>query len=287
MSRRTTSLAVASLAAASFVTFDPAPASAQVQKDHVDYALEIAENAVVNEWSSSTEGGCYVNWEEPSETHPAWSASTKAACFFTLSLRKAMGYSPADLYNMWDSTSPTSDYYFQLISMSPALGAPTPWVETHFRRVTKAVDIQKGDVLVVGLVREDGDEDGDGIEDEVLYSGHTVMITGPAVELTRQIMPRYSGTKQYMVPIVDSTNSPHGCNLGEYSDSRCATGEGGIGVGYMRVYTDSSTDILLGYTWSLTSSLKSYESPSKQPYRIARLVKLPPPESTEPPPPPP
>jgi len=284
MSRRTTSLAIASLAAASFVMFDAASANAQAQKDHVDFALEIAENMVANEWS--TEGGCFINWEQPSETHPAWTARTKAACFFTLSLQKAMGYTRQDIYRLWESSSPTSDDYFRIIDRSPVLGKNT-WVETYFRRVTTAREIQKGDILVIGAVRENGDEDGDGIENEVIYSGHTVMITGPAIEILPQRMPRYSQTRQYAVPIVDSTNSTHGCDLGEYSDSRCLSDEPGIGTGYMRVYADLNTDILLGYTWSLTSSLTSYMSPSMRPYRIGRLFKLPPPLPTEPPPPPP
>jgi hypothetical protein len=105
-------------------------------------------------------------------------------------------------------------------------------------------------------------------------------------------LPRYSGTKQYAVPIIDSTNSSHGCNTA-YPDSRwtgtCTGGYGGsgIGTGYIRVYTDSMTGILLGYTWSVTASTTSYYSPSTRPYRVGRLFKLPAPLPTEDPPPPP
>ncbi|WP_437738566.1 hypothetical protein [Sorangium sp. So ce1335] len=288
MSRRTTSLAVASLAAASLITLGSASASA---KDHADWALEFVDNAVSN---SPTDQGekCFMNW---SNGDPAWSAKTKAACFFTLSLQKAMGYTEADIVALWGTKSPDSKFYFQWLSMSPVLGAPPPPPddETYFRRVTKAADIQKGDVFFINekIVLDANGE----VDEEKSTPAHTVIITGPATEITPQVMPRYSGTKQYAVPVVDSTSTAHGCfeEGHKYADSRwsgdCKDGRmsPGAGTATMRVYTDSLTGILLGFTWSVTASQTSYYSPSTRPYRIGRLFKLPAPMPTEPPPPPP
>lgn len=278
MSRRTTSLAVASLAAASFISLASASASA---KGPEDWAVEFIDNAVVNEWGNDPD--CFVNWDDPDQSK-AWTGSTKAACFFTLSLQKAMGYTPQDIYAMWGKNSPTSDYYFDLVTASPKVGATSAGFETYFRRVERAVDIQKGDVFTIGEVRG---------ETGITYAGHTMIITGAAEEILPQINPRYSRTRQYAVPIADSTSSSHGCAEGKYRDSRwsgqCTGGymAPGAGTGYVRVYTDSLTDVLLGYTWSVTSSTTSYYSPSTRPYRIGRLSKLPDPISTDPPPPPP
>lgn len=305
MSRRTTSLAVASLAAASLITLGSASASA---KDHADWALEFIENVDPEDNLLGTDPDCYINWDlepapspdgswVPGEGMGPWSAMTKGACFFTLTLQKAMGYTQRDIKAHWGKNKPSSEEYFDKINASPALGAPPPTMETFFRRVTRAVDIQKGDVLVSDVVFDRNDEDGDGNRDEVLHHAHTVIITGAPTEIVRQINPRYSGTKQYAVPIADSTGTSHGCfpEGHEYRDSRWAPGDctdpdnfnGGAGTGYMRVYTDSLTGILLGFTWSPTASMTSYFSPSKRPYRIGRPFKLMAPQGDVLPPPPP
>ncbi|WP_437787235.1 hypothetical protein [Sorangium sp. So ce1097] len=284
MSRRTTSLAVASLAAASFM-LGSATASA---KDHTDWALDFIDRAVTNEATTGDEK-CYMTWGDSEvvnidgtdvEISP-WTGRTKGACFFVLSLKKAMGYSDKDIRYLWIKSRPSSGELFDFINDSPAVGAPAREPENYFRRVTTAVDIQKGDVLV--------------IDKTATYAGHTVIITGPAREILPQINPRYSGTRQYAVPIVDSTSTAHGCFSEEspYADSRwsgeCTGGymAEGAGTATMRVYADSFSGMLLGYTWSVTSSQTSYYSPSTRPYRIGRLAKLPEPQGDDLPPPPP
>ncbi|XXY50455.1 hypothetical protein WME91_04830 [Sorangium sp. So ce269] len=279
-----TSLAVASLAAASFITLSSAPASA---KDHADWALEFVNGATSNELAGDMEP-CFMAWDEPGVVKingedvrvDPWTGNTRGACLFVLSLKKARGYLSDELKDMWLKNSPSSPELFDIVNDSAALGA-SAGIETYFRRITKAADIQKGDVFVIDTTST--------------YSGHTAIITGPAREITPQIAPRYSGTKQYAVPIVDSTSTAHGC-LDEdspYADSRwsgaCTSGhmKAGAGTATMRVYTDSLTGILLGYTWSVTASTTSYYSPMTRPYRIGRPFKLVEAESTEPPPPPP
>ncbi|WP_437683826.1 hypothetical protein [Sorangium sp. So ce131] len=265
-------MAVASLAAASLITLGSASASA---KDHADFAVEFVENTTAdnNEWGLP----CSIDWE-------GYRATTKAACFFTLMLQKSMNYTDRDTYKIWGSSSPTSAMYFDWINRSPVVGAPpSPEGEYYFRRVTRVADIQKGDVFAVGEVR---------VGSTVTYAGHTMIITGEPTEIYPQINPRYADTRQFAVPIADSTNSSHGCNA-SYPDSRwsgsCTTGvmAGGAGTGYIRIYTYASTGMLLGFTWSVTSSTSSYYSPTARPYRIGRLWKLPEPESTDLPPPPP
>ncbi|WP_437539462.1 hypothetical protein WME79_24230 [Sorangium sp. So ce726] len=274
-------MAVASLAAASFITLASASASA---KGPEDWALEFIDNAVSNEWGTDPE--CFLNWDDE-DPNIAWTGMTKGACFFTLSLQKAMGYTQQDISLMWGKRSPGSDYYYALVNASPAVGAIPTGIETYFRRVTRAIDIQKGDVFTIGAVGDCAAE-----MPTNCYPGHTMIITGAPEEIRPQIMPIYSGTKQYAVPIADSTGSNHGCTAGKYKDSRwsgaCMGGkmEAGAGTGYVRVYTDSLTGILLGYTWSVTASTSSYYSPSTRPYRIGRLFKLPAPVPTDPPPPP-
>jgi hypothetical protein len=181
---------------------------------------------------------------------------------------------------MWGSSGPTSTAYFDIINSSPTIGSAAPVVETYFRRLTTASQITRGDIVAIGATE--------------VYSGHVVIVTGPAVDITAaRIMPNYLGTKQYAVPIVDSTNTSHGCNA-SYPDSRwrgpCTGGymDPGAGTAYMRFYTDSVSGGLIGFTWSVTASTSSYYSPRTRPYRIGRPIKLPTPmqDPVDPPPPP-
>lgn len=267
-----TSLALASLTAGSLIILGAATAQAQ---DHTDWALDFITNSGPNnEWGSP----CQIDWSVPSGV-------TKGACFFALTLMQAQGYTEEDIDALWGARSPSSDTLYQLIYNSLPIGSTaTPTTETYFRRVSRAIDIEKGDILSIGATGT--------------YSGHTMIITGAAIDISSQgIMPRYSGTKQYALPIADSTNTSHGCNAA-YPDSRwrgpCTGGyvDPGAGTAYLRVYTDSLTGILLGFTWSVTASTSSYYSPSTRPYRIGRLFKLPDdpaptPDTPEDPPPPP
>jgi hypothetical protein len=268
MSRRTTSLAVASLVAGSLLMLGSTTASAQTQ-DHTDLALNFVATAMVNDWAYEPDP-CWIDWT----SNPA-SGATRGACFFTLVLKQARGYHDDDIEMLWGSVSPDSHRLFNQIDASPYLGQPAGAVETHFRRLSKASEIRKGDILSIDATDS--------------FDGHTVIITGPAVDITSSaIMPVYRGTKQYAVPIVDSSSISHGCNA-TYPDSRwrgpCTGGymDAGAGTGYMRVYIDSLSGVLLGFTWSITASTTSYYSPSTRPYRIGRLYKLPAPM---PPPPP-
>ena len=278
MIRSTTNWALAS-AAATIVMLGAAQASAY---DHVDAAREFilysANNSPTdaddNQWATP----CEIDWS-------IYSGSTKGACFFTLSLRHAHGYEGADLVGMWGSTAPPSGDsdplkadFFSLINASPVVGSSsTPSPETYFRRVTTAAQVARGDLMVIGTTDS--------------YVGHTMMITGPAVEIAPQKSPTYWGTQQWAVSIADSTSTAHGCNS-VYPDSRwrgsCVNGAmfSGAGTATIRLYTDLLTGELLGYTWSVTPS--SYYSPTMRPYRIGRLTNLPAPlpPPTDPPPPP-
>jgi hypothetical protein len=257
MRRRTTSLAVASLAAGSLFMLRSATASAQ---DHTQAAIDFVNTAIVNDWADEP-APCWINWS----TRPV-SGATRGACFFTLVLKRVRGYQDRDLQAMWGSSSPDSSTLFDYIDASPRLNDTASVVETYFRKVTKAVDIRRGDILSVAAT-------------DTLY-GHTVIITGPAVLIEPAVMPIYSGTKQYAVPIVDSSSISHGCNA-SYPDSRwrgpCTGGymDPGAGTAYMRLYTDSLSGALLGFTWSVTASTSSYYSPNARPYRVGRLYKLP------------
>ncbi|XYI01431.1 hypothetical protein ACMHYB_17445 [Sorangium sp. So ce1128] len=172
------------------------------------------------------------------------------AVFFTAAQKAAFGYTSTDIAVLWGSTSPNSaQYYANFVSLN------------HVSLITSANDIAAGDVLVIGPAGT--------------YTGHTAIVTGAAAELPTALNPIFANTKQWALPIADSTTTTHGCSV-SYADSRCVGGmfTAGEGTAYMRLYSDLAGN-LQGYSWSVTSGA-TYYSPSTRPYVIGRLTPCPP-----------
>lgn len=191
----------------------------------------------------------------------AGASITGGAAFFSQSQKTAFGYTNTDLSTLWGSTSPASPVYYQKITSA-----------THFTAITNVGSLAAGDVLVINSVV-------DPVTPSNNYSGHTMIITGAATQLSPALNPIYANTNQWVVPIADSTTSTHGCNPA-YPDSRwsgtCATGTftAGPGTGFVRIYSDLAGE-KLGYSWSITSG-GAYFAPATRPYAVGRLTPCPP-----------
>ncbi|XXY48042.1 hypothetical protein WME91_49390 [Sorangium sp. So ce269] len=178
---------------------------------------------------------------------------SSGAVFFTAVQKAAFGIPSTDIAVLWGSTSPNSAQYYTNFNAG-----------NHVTKISTATGIAAGDVLVIGAAGT--------------YTGHTAIILGPATQLSTALNPIYANTKQWAVPIADSTTSVHGCST-FYPDSRwtgtCTTGTfaAGEGTAYMRLYSDLS-DNLQGYSWSVTSGA-TYYSPTTRPYVIGRLTPCP------------
>ncbi|WP_437677720.1 hypothetical protein [Sorangium sp. So ce131] len=192
----------------------------------------------------------------------AGTSVTSGGPFLTLSQQNAWGYTSAQISSLWGSTSPSSVLYYDHVVASPA---------THFTRVTNIAGIEAGDVFVIDEVRD--------AEGNITYRGHTAIVTGAPTQLATALKPLFLGTKQYALPIADSTSSVHGCNA-DYPDSRwsgaCDTGTfaPGPGTAYVRLYTNSAGS-LLGYSWAVATN-STYNAPSARPYAIGKLNSCPP-----------
>ncbi|WP_437513720.1 hypothetical protein [Sorangium sp. So ce1099] len=180
---------------------------------------------------------------------------SSGAVFFTAVQKSAFDITSTDIAVLWGSTSPNSAQYYTSFNAG-----------NHVTKITNASGIAAGDVLVIGATSSPS------------YSGHTAIITGPATQLTTALNPVFANTKQWTVPIADSTTSVHGCST-TFPDSRwtgnCTTGvfTPGEGTAFMRLYSDNSGN-LQGYSWSVTSGA-TYYSPSTRPYVIGRLTPCP------------
>lgn len=232
MSTNSLRFLLASAAVGSIVTV-AAPAMAN------PWADMFIDNAVVNEIGA----GCVIDWDTM-EGH-----TTAGAGFYTAVLSKTMSWTPADVQSHWGAFCPTSTIYFSAIGTG-----------THFTQITKAANIQKDDVIVINA--------GSG------YGGHTMLVDGAPILITHPVSPLFAGTTQWKVPIVDSTSTAHGCTDSRWTGTctpLTGTMDPGAGRGNIRLYTDTISGNLLGYTWSVTASNTSYYSPLTRPYRVGRF----------------
>ncbi|MGK3981881.1 hypothetical protein WME99_02535 [Sorangium sp. So ce136] len=175
---------------------------------------------------------------------------SSGAVLFTAVQKEAFGYTSTDIAVLWGSTSPNSAQYYTNF-----------FAGNHVTKISTATGIAAGDVLVIGAAGT--------------YTGHTAIVTGAATQLSPALNPVFANTKQWAVPIADSTTTTHGCSV-SYPDSRCVGGTftAGEGTAYMRLYSDLS-DNLKGYSWSVTSGA-TYYWPETRPYVIGRLTPCPP-----------
>ncbi|WP_437970430.1 hypothetical protein WMF04_14560 [Sorangium sp. So ce260] len=193
------------------------------------------------------------------------------AGFFTWTQKLVYGVGDADINNLWGSNSPSSLIYYSNFAAG-----------NNVTQVTNANNILPGDVLVIGLGTTGS------------YSGHTLIITdvplGLGAPTNPALNPLKPSTKQWALPIADTTNSVHGCNA-KYPDSRwtgtCTSGTftPGMGTGYMRLYSDLSGNLSgltvasnglngQGHSWSVTSGATVYDA-STRPYVIGRVTPCP------------
>lgn len=83
-------------------------------------------------------------------------------------------------------------------------------------------------------------------------TGHTMIIDSKRLDATDVIMriPGVPTADRWLVRVHDSTSDPHGA-----TDSRASTGDDGIGNGWIYVFADPDTGVIIGWTWSTTSTV--------------------------------
>ena len=237
---------LASAAAGSLVTIT-APAMAY---DHIAWAEYFISDAAVN-----TPGtGCTIDWD-------AMDGQTRVGAGFVIAvLSKAMGWQPSDVEAHWGVFCPASPTLYTAIGNG-----------TYFTQITNVADVLEDDLFVINSTE--------------VYGGHTMMVYTPPVEVLHPVNPIVAGTTQWTMKVLDSTTTAHGCTDTRWN-GYCYPFYGetipGAGEGRVRIYSDTATGALLGYTWSFTPSSTSYYSPETRPFRIGRLTGLMPPASESP-----
>jgi hypothetical protein len=206
------------------LTLSAVPASASPA--HVMWAEEIALNVspLLNEYAGEyASDPSYIHWPGV-QGATAYENHTKCASFVTRVLQQAYGWTDTDFKNWFKFTSsPNAQGYHDAILAG-----------NGFLVIQKISDIQSGDIIAIDYPDTPDPDD---------PSGH-VMIAAGSPTLRGAAVPFKTGTTQYTIEVIDSTQSPHGS-----TDTRAATQDEGAGIGFFRLYVDA-TGTIVGYTWS-------------------------------------
>lgn len=147
--------------------------------------------------------------------------ASDCSSFITKLLQASYKFTNA-MFTSWtgDSNPQAEDYYAAAMANKGFL---------HFSNVNA---IQPGDLFIIRYTGDQTD------------TGHMTLITAAPTYDGVSTRSETLGDRVYTLPILDCTSTPHGS-----SDSRYDTQQTGVGTGFMRLYTDSSGN-LITYSWN-------------------------------------
>ncbi len=234
-------LVVACLALAGLAWLTPRPAAAQ-SAPHLTWAENLVSNIDPenNEYNATPS---FISWAGVGGAR-RYANRTQCATFLTELLKRSYGWTSDSLDDWIGSRSPSAATYHEAIVE-----------ENGFVRIHSPEDARAGDVITFRYPAGESS------------TGH-VAILRRAPKRRISSPPYVIGAVQYEVSVVDSTNNVHGT-----SDSRMSSGgqwESGVGFGVMRLYANSSLQII-GYTWSTSATTVFYPT-FLRPVAIGRLA---------------
>lgn len=171
--------------------------------------------------------------------------------FVTRVIKTAYDISDTSYKNWFGSTSPSSSQYHAAIL-----------AQNHFQRIMTPEGIQRGDLISVNYLPCANKD----------TTGHMMIAMSSAIKRSIDTAPIIAGTEQYEISIADSSSSSHqATDAGGkiYNDTR---GEGsGAGMGTLRLYKDTQTGQIAGYTWTVSSASVFYSTNSCRVVAVGRL----------------
>lgn len=82
-----------------------------------------------------------------------------------------------------------------------------------------------------------------------------------------------TGTLQYKVLVMDSTQSAHGTGTDDTRNLVGVSGQG-IGTGYLRLYANNVTGVFAGYSWSQSTGSTLYQNTTNPLQRLMVLGRI-------------
>ena len=179
-------------------------------------------------------------------------ATTKCGSFVGKLLRNAYtNVTSTVLDNLTGSGSPNATQWYDAISDNRSYTNTTGTFTLHGTRLVNAM--AEGDILASSYSTASG------------ATGHVMLVD------TFEMV----ATGLWLVRVIDSTEYVHGDDP-DYPDTRYASGDEGIGAGFIFLYTDGN-HYLTGWTWSADKNSTIYQTtnaaaPNYRPMVIGRMT---------------
>jgi hypothetical protein len=211
------------------------PAAAYpAQPVHLAWAESIAVNVTPDRNVYGSDPS-YIYWAGVNGA-AGYENRTQCSSFATRVLKQAYSWSDSTFQAWMGSKSPTAAKYHDTIQAG-----------NGFSLVQNIADIQPGDILAAKYPEGSSS------------TGHVMMAYGQAQPRTAAA-PLVTGTFQYELLVIDSSQSGHGPN----DTRRMPDGswDTGVGIGTLRLYADNAGSIT-GYTWSTYSNSVYYDQATR------------------------
>lgn len=184
----------------------------------------------------------FIKWKDGAGTE--YENRTDCSGFLNLLLEKAYGYSHEDLQRWTGRARPLAKTWHHTVAEAKG-----------FQRIETVQALQPGDVLAIRY------------EAGAKNTGHVMLVAGSAAE--REVKkPLVAGTRQWEVPVLDSSSSPHGPQDSRRIDA--AKHATGVGTGVLRIYTDDK-GAFAGYAWSSFAN-SEFRAVKERPMAAGRLI---------------
>lgn len=184
----------------------------------------------------------FIKWKDGADTE--YENRTDCSGFLNLLLEKAYGYSREDLQRWTGRVRPLAKTWHQTVAEAKG-----------FQRIETVQALQPGDVLAIKY------------EAGAKNTGHVMLVAGAIAEREAR-KPLVAGTRQWEVPVLDSSSSPHGPQDSRRIDAtKHATG---VGTGVLRIYTDDK-GAFAGYAWSSFMN-SEFRAIKERPLAAGRLL---------------
>ena len=181
-----------------------------------------------------------VTWDGTVASH------TDCSGFIDHLLAHVDGYSADDFKRWFGTRRPTAERYHDAI------------VEGRgFAPVAKIGELQPGDVIAIKyLTRHDN-------------TGHIMLVVEPPRKISASV-PLVDGTSQWVVTVIDSSESGHGPTDTRHKRGDDGRDHVGLGRGVVRLYANAQGEVA-GFSWS-TAKVSRYIAPQDEHVVLGRFV---------------
>jgi hypothetical protein len=226
------------------IAYSPTSAKNITKPQHLQDALFLLKK-LTPENNNYQHGNTIVSWAGFNGATD-YICKTDCSGFLNELLFHSYGYTPDKFLKWMAKRLPKAKDYYKAILQ-----------QINFIRVSDIKEIKAGDIIAIKYPKD---------EDETGNTGHVMLVENTPKQINT-LKPVIESTKQWIVTIIDQSQSGHGKK--DTRRNQDGSIDSGLGRGIFRIYVNDTGEIV-GYTWS-TFKNSDFYSVHQRPLIIGRL----------------